>query len=234
MSRSVLVTGGSRGIGLGIARAFAGRGDRTAVTYRTGEPPEGLLGVRCDVRDTASVEAAVAEVADRQGPVQVLVANAGITRDGLLLASAEADFAEVLDTNLLGAARCVRAVLPDMLRARAGRIILLSSAIGLMGAAGQANYAASKAGLLGLARSLAWELGPRNITVNVVAPGYIETDMTQNLTDKRKSEIRVLIPMRRSGSVDDVVGAVTYLASAGAGYVTGAFLPVGGGLGMGS
>ena len=234
MSRSVLVTGGNRGIGLAIAQRLAEDGEKTAITYRTGTPPDGLYAVRCDVRDAESVESAAERVAIQQGPVEVLVANAGITRDGLALMLDEQDYRDVIETNLMGTIRWVKAVVPAMVRARAGRIVLLSSVVGLMGAAGQSNYTASKAALVGLARSLAWELGPRGITVNVVAPGYIETDMTSGLTEKRKQQLTTLIPMRRTGTVDEVAAVVRFLASPAASYVTGAFVPVTGGMGMGN
>jgi 3-oxoacyl-[acyl-carrier protein] reductase len=234
VNRSVLVTGGNRGIGLAVARRLAEDGEQTAITYRTGDPPDGLYAVPCDVRDAKAVESALERVAIRQGPVEVLVANAGITRDGLALMLDEQDYRDVFETNLMGTIRWIKAVAPEMVRARSGRIILLSSVVGLMGAAGQTNYAASKAALVGLARSLAWELGARGITVNVVAPGYIETDMTSGLTDKRKQQLTTLIPMRRTGTVDEVAAVVGFLASPEASYVTGAFVPVAGGMGMGN
>jgi 3-oxoacyl-[acyl-carrier protein] reductase len=233
VTRTVLVTGGNRGIGLGIATAFAEAGDKVAITYRTGEPPAGLFGVRCDVRDTASVRAACDEVRVQHGPIEVLVANAGITRDGLLLAMPDADFADVIETNLMGAVRCVREATADMVRARWGRVILLSSTSGFQGSPGQTNYAAAKAGLVGLARSLAWELGRRNVTVNVVAPGYIDTDMTRVVSDKRRQQLLSQIALGRPGTVAEVTGIVRFLASDAASYLTGAFVPVGGGLGMG-
>ncbi|MGW0752644.1 3-oxoacyl-ACP reductase FabG [Streptomyces sp. NPDC002587] len=233
MSRSVFVTGGNRGIGLAVARAMAADGDRVAVGHRTGTPPDGLLGVRCDVTDDASVRAAFAAVAAEQGPVEVLVANAGITRDTLLLRMDDATFDEVLETNLKGVFRTVRAAAGGMLAARRGRIVLVSSALGFLGSPGQTNYAAAKTALLGFARSLAWELGSRGITVNLVAPGIIDTDMTGGLTERRMKEVMGMTPLGRPGTAEEVAAAVRFLASEQAGYVTGAVLPVGGGIGMG-
>lgn len=233
MARSVLVTCGNRGIGLAIARALAADGDAVAVTHRSGEAPEGLFGVRCDVTDTASVDAAFAEVEKAQGPVEVLVANAGITQDQLLLRMSDAEWDSVIDTNLAGAFRCVRRVSMGMVRMKRGRIVLISSVVGLYGGQGQVNYAASKAGLVGIARSVARELGGRGITANVVAPGFIETDMTAALPDERRTAYAKLTPAGRFGSTDDVAAAVRFLASDGAGYVNGAVIPVDGGLGMG-
>jgi 3-oxoacyl-[acyl-carrier protein] reductase len=231
--RSVLVTGGNRGIGLAVARAFAAAGDRVAVTYRSGEPPEGLHGVRCDVTDPASVDAAFTAVEDAHGPVEVLVANAGITRDQLIMRMSEEDFAAVLDTNLTGSWRVAKRASKGMLRLRKGRLVFISSVVGLLGSAGQSNYAASKAGLVGLARSLARELGSRSITANVVAPGFVETDMTAQLADDLKATYRAQVPLGRFCTVDEVAGVVRFLASDEAAYVTGAVVPVDGGLGMG-
>jgi len=233
MARSVLVTGGNRGIGLAIATLFRDNGDDVAITYRSGEPPAGFTAVRCDVTDMSSVEAAFTDVEAAQGPVEILVANAGITRDTLLLRMTEDDFAAVLDTNLTGAFRVAKRASKTMLRARRGRIIFISSVTGLLGSAGQVNYAASKSGLVGLARSLARELGSRSITTNVVAPGFVETDMTDVLTDEQKSAIKTQVPLGRYASTAEVASAVTWLASDGASYVTGAVIPVDGGLGMG-
>jgi 3-oxoacyl-[acyl-carrier protein] reductase len=233
MGRSVLVTGGNRGIGLAIARALAADGDSVAVTYRSGEPPQGLLGVRCDVTDTASVDAAFTEVEQQQGPVEVLVANAGVTRDQLLLRMSDDDFAAVLDTNLTGAFRCVRRASKGMIRLRRGRIVLISSVVGLYGSPGQVNYAASKAGLVGIARSVTRELGGRGITANVVAPGFIETDMTASLPEDTKAAYVKAIPAGRFAEAGEVADAVRFLASDAAAYISGAVLPVDGGLGMG-
>jgi 3-oxoacyl-[acyl-carrier protein] reductase len=228
--RSVLVTGGNRGIGLAIARAFASAGDKVAVTYRSGEPPEGLLGVKCDVTDAESVDAAFAEVEAAHGPVEVLVANAGITRDQLILRMTEDDFASVVDTNLAGSWRVAKRAAKGMLRLKRGRVVFISSVVGLLGSAGQSNYAASKAGLVGLARSLARELGSRGITFNVVAPGFVETAMTDVLPEATKKAMFEGIPLGRLGRPEDIACAVVYLASEEAGYVTGQVLNVSGGL----
>ena len=231
--RSVLVTGGNRGIGRAIAEAFVAAGDRVAVTYRSGEPPAGVLAVQCDVTDPGQVERAFAEVEAEQGPVEVLVANAGITRDTLLLRMSEDDWNDVLATNLTGTFRVAKRAAKGMLRLRRGRIVLISSVVGLLGSAGQVNYAASKAGLVGLARSLARELGSRSITTNVVAPGFVETEMTAVLPEDKKAEYLGQIPLGRYASVEEVAGTVLWLASPAAAYVTGAVIPVDGGLGMG-
>ncbi|ASU84349.1 beta-ketoacyl-ACP reductase [Nocardiopsis gilva YIM 90087] len=233
MSRTALVTGGSRGIGLAIARELATAGDDVAVTYRSGEPPEGLFGVHCDITDTAAVDAAFKQVEDTYGPVEVLVANAGVTKDQLLALMSEEDFSSVLDTNLTGAFRVAKRAVRGMMRKRGGRIILISSVVGLLGSGGQANYAASKAGLVGFGRSLARELGSRNITVNVVAPGFIETDMTAELPEERQTEIKKNVPLARYGSVEEIAKTVRFLSSEDAAYITGAVIPVDGGLGMG-
>lgn len=233
MSRSVLVTGGNRGIGLAIARAFAAEGDKVAVTSRSGEAPEGLFGVKCDITDPEQVEQAFKEVEAHQGNVEVLVANAGITKDTLLLRMSEDDFTQVVDTNLTGTFRVVKRASKGMLRARKGRIVLISSVVGLLGSAGQANYAASKAGLVGFARSLARELGSRDITTNVVAPGFVDTAMTEVLGEERKAEILAQVPLGRYASTEEVAGVVRFLASDAASYITGAVIPVDGGLGMG-
>lgn len=234
--RVVLVTGANRGIGLATANAFADAGYRVAVTYRSSPPPDAsrFLCVPCDVSDTAQVEDAFAKVEAELGPVEVLVANAGMTRDGLVLRMSDEDFTDVIDTNLTGAFRCARRAVKSMMRARWGRIILLSSVVGAAGQAGQANYAASKAGLVGLARSLAREFASRNITVNVVAPGPISTDMTDALNDAQRSAIGDAVPMARFGETTEVAAAIRFLASEDAGYITGVVLPVDGGLGMGS
>jgi len=233
VTRSVLVTGGNRGIGLAIARAFAAQGDRVAVTHRSSGPPEGLFGVQCDVTDTAAVDAAFTAVEAEHGPVEVLVSNAGITRDGLLMRMKEEDFADVLDANLTAAYRVSKRAAARMVRNRWGRLIYISSVVGLLGSAGQTNYAASKAGLVGLARSIARELGTRNITANVVAPGFVETDMTAELPEKRQQEILGQVPLGRYADADEIAGVVRFLASDAAGYITGAVVPVDGGLGMG-
>jgi len=233
MARSVLVTGGNRGIGLAIARALAADGDAVAITYRSGEPPEGLFGVRCEITDSASVDAAFAEVEAHQGPVEVLVANAGVTRDQLLMRMSDEDFDAVLDTNLKGTFRCARRASKAMIRLRRGRMVFISSVVGLYGGPGQANYAASKAGLVGLARSITRELGGRGITANVVAPGFIETDMTAELPPDRRKAIVAGIPAGRLASAEEVAAVVRFIASPDAAYITGAVIPVDGGLGMG-
>ncbi len=233
--RVVLVTGGNRGIGLATAVAFADAGYRVAITYRSSPPDnaERFLCVPCDVADSAQVDAAFDKIEAELGPVEILVANAGITRDGLVLRMSDDDFTDVVDTNLTGAFRCARRAVKTMMRARWGRIILLSSVVGVAGQAGQANYAASKAGLIGLARSLAREFASRNITVNVVAPGPIRTDMIDALNDKQRSAISDAVPLARFGETDEVAATIAFLASDSAGYITGAVIPVDGGLGMG-
>ncbi len=231
--RTVLVTGGNRGIGLAIARAFAANGDKVAVTHRGSGAPDGLFGVKCDVTSEAEVDAAFGEVEAEFGPVQVLVSNAGITDDTLLMRMSDDSFAKVVDANLAGAFRVAKRASPGMLRARSGRMIFISSVVAFSGAPGQANYAASKAGLVGLARSIARELGSRSITANVIAPGIVETDMTAAMTEARRAELLAGVPMKRYGTVDEIAGAALYLASDAAAYVTGAVLPVDGGIGMG-
>ncbi|QQS24593.1 MAG: 3-oxoacyl-ACP reductase FabG [Actinomycetota bacterium] len=233
MSRVVLVTGGARGIGLACAQRFVGLGDKVAVTLRSGEAPAGVLGVPCDVTSTEQVDAAFATVEAELGPVEVLVSNAGITKDTLLLRMSEQDFTSVVDANLTAAFRVCKRATQGMLRARRGRIVLVSSVVGLLGSAGQANYAASKAGLVGLARSLARELGSRSITVNVVAPGPVATDMTAALSEQRLAELTAAVPLGRVATPDEIAAAVAFLASADAAYITGAVIPVDGGLGMG-
>jgi 3-oxoacyl-[acyl-carrier protein] reductase len=233
MARSVLVTGGNRGIGLAIARALAKDGDAVTVTYRTGEPPAGLAGVICEITDTESVNAAFEQVEREQGPVEVLVANAGITRDQLLMRMSDDDYEAVVATNLGGTFRCVRRASRSMIKRRYGRIVLVGSVVGLYGSPGQVNYAATKSGLVGMARSISRELGGRGITANVVAPGFVETDMTAELPEDRRKTYLGAIPAGRFGSVDEVAGAVRFLASDAAAYITGAVLPIDGGMGMG-
>ena len=231
--RIVLVTGGNRGIGRAIAEAFLAQGDRVAVTTRNGGAPEGALDVRCDITDAAQVDAAFATVEAELGPVEVLVANAGITKDTLLLRMSDEDWSSVIDTNLTGSYRLVRRAAKGMLKQRRGRIVLVSSVVGLLGSAGQVNYAASKSGLVGMARSIARELGSRSITANVVAPGFVETDMTEVLSDEQRAAIKTQVPLGRYARPEEVAGSVTWLASEQAAYVTGAVIPVDGGLGMG-
>ena len=238
MSRSVLVTGGNRGIGLAIARAFAEQGEKVAFTYRSGEPPKelverGCLPVKCDITDPEQVEQAYKEIEERHGNVEVLVANAGINRDGLLLRMSEEDFTTVLDTNLTGTFRVVKRASKGMLRARSGRIVLISSVVGLLGSPGQVNYASSKAGLVGFARSLARELGSRNITCNVVAPGWVDTDMSRAVSEQRLAESLAQVPLGRAAKPEEIAGVVRFLVSDDAAYITGAVIPVDGGLGMG-
>ena len=229
----MLVTGGNRGIGRAIAEAFLAQGDRVAVTTRSGGAPEGALDVRCDVTDPAAVEAAFVQVEEAHGPVEVLVANAGITHDTLLLRMSEDDWSSVIETNLTGSYRLAKRAAKGMLRLQRGRIVFICSVVGLLGSAGQVNYAASKSGLVGMARSIARELGSRSITANVVAPGFVETDMTGVLTDEQKALIKPQVPLQRYAQPEEVAQAVTWLAGDGAAYVTGAVIPVDGGLGMG-
>jgi len=231
--RVVLVTGGNRGIGRAIAERFVREGCRVAVTARSGEGPEGTLTVRADVTDAASIDSAFTEVEQQLGPVEVVVANAGITKDTLLLRMSEDDFDSVIATNLGGTFRVVKRASKGMLRARFGRVILISSVVGLYGSAGQINYSASKSGLVGFARSLTRELGARGITANVVAPGFIETDMTAELPEETQKQYKSNIPAGRFASADEVAGVVTWLAGDDAAYISGAVIPVDGGLGMG-
>jgi NAD(P)-dependent dehydrogenase (short-subunit alcohol dehydrogenase family) len=229
----VLVTGGNRGIGLAAARAFAAQGDRVAVTHRGSGAPEGLFGVECDVTDAAAVDEAFTAVEAEQGPVEVLVSNAGTTDDTLLLRMSEEQFTGVVDANLTGSFRVAKRAAAKMLRARSGRMVFVSSVVALTGSAGQVNYAAAKAGLIGLARSLARELGSRNITANVVLPGFVETDMTAALPEQRRAEILGRVPLGRYATAEEVAGVITFLASDAAAYLTGAVVAVDGGLGMG-
>lgn len=231
--RTVLVTGGNRGIGKAIAQRLLADGHKVAVTHRGSGSPEGLFGVQCDVTDTDSVDAAFTAVEAELGPVEVLVSNAGITDDTLVMRMKEEQFSRVVDANLTGAFRVAKRASRSMLRARFGRIIFIGSVVGQSGTAGQVNYASSKAGLVGMARSLTRELGSRNVTANVVAPGFIDTDMTAALDEKTQALAVGAIPLGRAGSADDVAGAVSYLAGDDAGYISGAVLPVDGGMGMG-
>jgi len=232
-ARTVLVTGGNRGIGRSIAEEFVALGHRVAVTARSGEGPEGTLTVKADVTDAASLDAAFTEVEAAYGPVEVVVANAGITRDTLLMRMSEEDFTDVIDTNLSGAFRVVKRASKGMLKARFGRIILVSSVVGLYGSAGQVNYSASKSGLVGIARSVTRELGARGITANVVAPGFIETDMTAALPEAQQAEYKRSIPAGRFAAPAEVARVVTWIAGDDAAYISGAVIPVDGGLGMG-
>lgn len=232
-ARSVLVTGGNRGIGLATARAFIAGGDNVTITYRSGPAPDGFHAVRADVTSTEDVDTAFAAAEARYGPVEILVANAGLTRDGLILRMSDEDFNEVMDANLVGAFRCARRAAKGMLRLKRGRLIFVGSVVGLLGSAGQTNYSATKAGLIGLARSLSRELGSRSITANVVAPGFVETDMTSELDDDRKSQILTSVPLARFATASEIAEVIRFVASDAAGYITGAVIPVDGGLGMG-
>ncbi|GAB3540763.1 3-oxoacyl-[acyl-carrier-protein] reductase [Arthrobacter tecti] len=231
--RSVLVTGGNRGIGLAIAQSFLAAGDKVAITYRSGDVPEGMLGVRADVTSSEEIDTAFREVEEAHGPVEVLVANAGITRDTLLLRMSEEDFTDVIDTNLTGSFRVIKRASRGMLRLRKGRVILISSVTGLYGSPGQINYSASKAGLVGIARSLTRELGSRGITANVVAPGFINTDMTAALPEETQKNYLSSIPAGRFAEATEVADVVRWVASDEAAYISGAVIPVDGGLGMG-
>ena len=233
MSRVVLITGGATGIGLACAQRFMDLGDKVAITYRSTKPPSQFFGVQCDVTSSDDVDAAFTAVENHFGPVEVLISNAGIAKDTLLLRMSETDFTDVIDTNLTAAFRITKRATKNMLKARSGRIIYVSSVVALLGSAGQANYAASKAGLVGLARSLARELGSRNITVNVVAPGPVSTAMTAALSPERISDLTAAVPLGRMASPEEIAGVVVFLASPDASYITGAVLPVDGGLGMG-
>lgn len=232
-ARSVLVTGGNRGIGLATARAFAASGDNVSITYRSGEAPSEFHAIRADVTSTADVDNAFQSAEEKFGPVEVLVANAGVTRDGLVLRMSDTDFTDVMEANLVGAFRCARRAAKSMLRLKRGRLIFVGSVVGMLGSAGQTNYAATKAGLIGMARSLARELGSRSITANVVAPGFVDTDMTSELASARRTEILTSIPLGRYASPAEVAEIIRFLASDAACYITGAVIPVDGGLGMG-
>jgi len=231
--RLVLVTGGNRGIGLAIARTFHELGDRVVITHRSGTAPDGLDGVVMDVTNQVSVEAAFKEIESKYGTVDVLVANAGITKDGLSLRMSESDFQDVVDTNLTGSFRVTQKVLSGMMKKRSGRVIFIGSVVGLLGSAGQVNYSATKSALVGMARSLAREYGSRGVTFNVIAPGFVETDMTAVLADGLKEKYEAQIPLARFASPAEVAKVVHFIASADAGYITGAVIPVDGGLGMG-
>ncbi|WP_027658923.1 3-oxoacyl-ACP reductase FabG [Salinispora fenicalii] len=233
MSRSVLVTGGSRGIGLAVARRLSADGNRVAVTYRSGKPPDGLLAVPCDVLDTAAVDRAFTKVEAELGPVEVLVANAGVTKDTLLIRMSESDFTSVIDTNLTGTYRVVKRAARNLVRARSGRVVIISSTAALSGVVGQVNYGSSKAGLIGMARSLAREFAPRGVLVNVVAPGLTDTAMSTALSDTTRDSIVGRIPLGRMATPEEVAATVRFLASEDASYITGAVIPVDGGMGMG-
>ena len=231
--RVVLITGGSRGIGLATAQRFAALGDRVAITYNSSPPPEGFFAVKCDVTSSADVDDAFKAVEQHFGPVEILVSNAGMTKDMLLLRMSEDDFTEVIDANLTAAYRVAKRAAQGMLKARKGRIIFVSSVVGLLGSAGQTNYSASKSGLVGLARSIARELGSRSITANVVAPGPVATDMLAALSEDRREALTAAVPLGRLASPDEIAGTIAFLASADAAFITGAIIPVDGGLGMG-
>jgi 3-oxoacyl-[acyl-carrier protein] reductase len=231
--RVVLITGGSRGIGLATAQRFAALGDRVAITYNSSPPPDGFFAVKCDVTSTADVDAAFTAVEQHFGPVEVLVSNAGMTKDMLILRMSETDFSDVIDANLTAAYRVAKRAAQGMLKARRGRMIFVSSVVGMLGSAGQANYSASKAGLIGLARSIARELGSRSITANVVAPGPVATDMLAALSEDRVASLTQAVPLGRLASPEEVAGTIAFLASSDAAYITGAVIPVDGGLGMG-
>jgi len=233
VARTVLVTGGNRGIGLAIAQAFAKQGDTVAITHRGSGAPDGLFGVECDITDSAQVDAAFSKIEAELGPVEVLVANAGITDDTLLLRMSEDQFTRVIDTNLTGAFRVAKRASSKMLRARWGRIIFISSVVGLYGSPGQVNYAASKAGMVGMARSITRELGSRNITANVVAPGFVDTEMTGVLPEATRAEYIKNIPLGRMATPHEIASVVAWLSTDAAAYITGAVIPVDGGLGMG-
>lgn len=231
--RTVLITGGNRGIGFAIAEAMVVAGHRVAVTARSGEGPEGTISVVADVTDAASLDRAIAEVEEKLGPIEVVVANAGITRDTLLMRMSDEDFEDVVNTNLTGVFRVVKRVTKSMLRAKYGRVILIGSVVGLLGSAGQVNYSATKSALVGIARSITRELGAKNITANVIAPGFIDTDMTAELGEELANKYRSQIPAGRFASPEEVAKVVAWIASEDASYISGAVIPVDGGLGMG-
>lgn len=232
-TRIVFVTGGNRGIGLSIARSFASGGDLVIVSYRSGGAPEGLVGVQMDVTNQESVNAAFAEIEEKYGVVDVLIANAGITRDGLTMRMSEADFTEVVETNLTGAFRTAQKAIIPMMKQRNGRVIFIGSVVGLLGSAGQVNYAATKSGLVGMARALAREYGSRGLTFNVIAPGFVETDMTAELNSTLREKYIGQIPLGRFCTPEEVAAVVKFIASPEASYITGAVIPVDGGMGMG-
>lgn len=231
--RTVLITGGNRGIGFALAEEFLAQGHRVAVTARSGEGPQGSLTVRADVTDGESLDAAIADVETKLGPIEVLVANAGITKDTLIMRMSDEEFDSVIDTNLGGTFKVVKRVIKGMVKARFGRIVLISSVVGLYGSAGQVNYSSSKSALVGMARSLTRELGSRGITTNVVAPGFIETDMTAELPEEQQEQYKKNIPAGRFAQPSEVAKVCAWLASDDAGYISGAVIPVDGGLGMG-
>mgnify|MGYP003325059045 FL=1 len=233
MSRSVFITGGNRGIGFAIAAAFLANGDQVAVTARNGSGPSGSLTLQADVTNSAELEKAISEAEAKHGPIEILIANAGVTKDSLLLRMTDADFDFALDANLKGAFYAARRAAKSMLKLKRGRIIFIGSVVGLLGSAGQANYAATKSGLIGMARSIARELGSRSITANVIAPGFVETDMTTSLDDSVKQGILKSIPLQRYASADEIAAVTIFLASDSAAYITGSVIPVDGGLGMG-
>lgn len=232
-SSLALVTGGNRGIGLAVAEALAASGHQVVVTYRSGTAPQNFLAVKMDVTSSESVETAFAEIEERWGTPEIIVANAGITKDSLVLRMGDADFEEVINANLTGAFRVARRATKGLLKLKRGRLIFIGSVVGGVGAAGQVNYAASKSGLLGMARSFARELGSRGITANVIAPGFVETDMTSELDEKRREEIAKSVPLGRFCTPGEIASVVNFVASKDGGYITGALIPVDGGLGMG-
>jgi 3-oxoacyl-[acyl-carrier protein] reductase len=228
-----LVTGGNRGIGLAIARSLQSEGHRVVITYRSGTPPEGFDAVQMDVTDGQSVETAFSKIENEIGQPEIIVANAGITKDTLVMRMSDEDFESVIDANLTGAFRVAKRATKGLLKLKRGRLIFVGSVVGSVGAAGQVNYSASKSGLVGMARSFARELGSRGITANVIAPGFVETDMTANLDEKRRGDIAAQVPLGRFCSAEEIAEVVSFIASSKASYITGAIIPVDGGLGMG-